>query len=141
VRTLRGQGNAGNHLGYPLQVLAEALLALGRLDEGLAVAREAQPRLAADSDDVPLLEPLALAAAQQGRFEAAARVAGHVDASFGVSGQRRWPYEARCRAAIDAFVRDALGDAGMQQQRALGARLSRDQAVALAFGDEATPPA
>lgn len=137
VQALRASGNTGNHLGYPLQVLAEALLALGRFDEGWAVAREAQPRLAADSDDVPLLEPLALAAAQQGRCEAAARVAGHVDASLAAMGQRRWPFEAGRRDAIDALVVAALGEAGWQQQLALGAQLSREQVMALAFGDAA----
>ena len=136
VQVLRERGDTGNHLGYPLQVLAEALLAQGCFDEGLAVAREAQPRLAADSDDVPLLEPLALAGAQRGRSEAAARIVAHVDAAFAHSGQRRWPFEAARRAAIDAITVGALGEAECQRQSALGARLSRSQAVALAFGDE-----
>jgi predicted ATPase/DNA-binding winged helix-turn-helix (wHTH) protein len=140
VQALRERGNTGNHLGYPLQVLAEALLALGRYDEGLAAAREAQPRLAADSDDSPLLEPLALAAAQRGRHEAAARVAGHVDTAYAASGQRRWPYEASRRVAIETQGVAALGKACWQQQLTLGARLSRDEAVALALGDAAPQP-
>jgi predicted ATPase/DNA-binding winged helix-turn-helix (wHTH) protein len=137
VQALRERGSTGNHLGYPLQVLAEAVLAQGpsRFDEGLALAREAQPRLAADSDDAVLLEPLARAAAQRGRVEAAARVAGHVDAAFARSGQQPWPYEAERRAAIDALVRATLGESGLQRQLALGARMSREEAVALMLGD------
>lgn len=141
VQSLRVLRNTGNHLGYPLQVLAEALLAQGRFDEGLAVAREAQPRLADDSDDEPLLEPLALAAAQQGRFEAAARIAGHVDASLAATGQRRWPFEAGRRDAIDGLVVAALGEADWQRQLAIGTRTSREQAFALAFGEPERPAA
>lgn len=139
VQVLRERANTGNHLGYPLQVLAEAVLAQGRFDEGLALAREAQPRLAADGDDVVLLEPLALAAAHRGRSVAAAQVCGHVDAAFAASGQQRWPYEAARRASIDRLVAAALGGDGLHEQQAAGARLSRGQAWALAQGDD-TPP-
>lgn len=133
VQALRALGNEGNHLGYPLQVLAEAVLAQGRIDEGVALAREAQPRLAADSDDVVLLEPLALAAASRGRADVAARLVGHVDAAYATSGQRHWPFEAERRAEIDRLAIPLLCQDRWQSSLSAGRDLSREQAFALTW--------
>lgn len=133
VDTLRRLGATSGYLGYPLQVLAEALLALGRDAEGIDVARQAQPPLAADSDDLCLLEPLAFAMVRQGRAEQAARMAGHVDAAMRAIGEQRWPYQARRRRELDALLADALAPEVLAGCMDAGAALDRGRMFELTF--------
>jgi hypothetical protein len=105
----------------------------GRHDAALPVAREAERRLTIDNDDLRLLEPLALCAAGRGDCDAAARIAGHVDAALLQSGAARWAAVAERRSRLDALLAAALPPAELASRLAAGAMLSREQAFELAF--------
>jgi hypothetical protein len=105
----------------------------GKHEAAMSAAREAQQRLSADNDDLRLLEPLALTAASRGDCDAAARIAGHVDAALRHSGAARWAAAAQCRSRLDALLAAALAPADLANRLSAGARLTREQAFELAF--------
>ncbi|MBK9116001.1 MAG: winged helix-turn-helix domain-containing protein [Betaproteobacteria bacterium] len=128
---------AGALAGHVLGTRMLALLALGRHDEAREWGRAAQVRLQREGDALWLLEPLALAAAQQERPADAARIVGHVDARIAATGDvRRAPARAR-RARIDALLAAGLPDDERRALFAAGATLREDEAFALALGASA----
>jgi predicted ATPase/DNA-binding winged helix-turn-helix (wHTH) protein len=105
---LAAAGVDDRRTGPVLEGLALALVLQDRPDEAVAVARRARPLLAADGDDLRLLETLALAVTLQARAETAARILGHVDDHFARRGWLRWPAASERRARLDTLIAEAL---------------------------------
>jgi predicted ATPase/DNA-binding winged helix-turn-helix (wHTH) protein len=125
---------AGAAAGHNIGTETIALVMLGRHDEALARARIAFARLQREGDPYWLLEPLAWAAALQGRYADAARIVGFVDARYAVTGEvRRAPARQR-RAAVDALLADGLTDDERHACASAGAAMADDAVFALALG-------
>ncbi|MCW5633583.1 MAG: winged helix-turn-helix domain-containing protein [Rubrivivax sp.] len=133
LQDLRAAGIDDGRTGGVYEGLALALVMQGLFDEALPVAREAQRRLAADGDDLRLLEPLAAIALHRGHPAVAVRVLGHVDAALAAQGLVRWPAAARRRAQTGSRVAAQLPAGDAEKLLGEGAALSRTQAYALAF--------
>jgi len=76
---------------------------------------------------------LALLAALDGRYEAAARLAGYADAGHALSGKRE-PNEAAAISRATQLARAGLGETVFDHLRAEGCTLLRADVEALAFG-------
>lgn len=76
---------------------------------------------------------LALLAAQEGRWSAAARLLAFADAAYTADHQAREPNEARARAATWALLQTGLEGHDLALDLALGAALNPAQACALAL--------
>jgi predicted ATPase/DNA-binding winged helix-turn-helix (wHTH) protein len=137
VRAMLGQlsdAGADDKVTGPLHGgLMVAVIMQGRYDEARSIALEARRRLRLDSDDLRLLEPLALRAARLGRHAEAARVVGHVDAALQVQHTTRWPAVLQRRSMLDRVLAQALEPAALGRCLADGRSLSRDEAFALAL--------
>ena len=114
--------------------LSAALLALGE-------HAPARPHLRAGWAQAPVIgmqpfyaDYLALLAALDGRFDAAARLAGYADAANARVGPRE-PNEAAAHARAVQLARAALGDAAFDRLHAEGAALRDADIEALAFGE------
>ena len=132
---LRTPGAAG--WGHVHDALMVALTLQGRHDEAIEQGRLAQDDLRRQGDETRLLETLALNAAMQGRVAEAATIAGFVDAEFARTGEVRWPPTAERRARLDALLAAGLAPADRARRQQAGARMTGEQAFALAFGDAA----
>ena len=133
VASLAG-GRDEKSLVYARVNLSAALLALGEHEP-------ARPHLRAGWAQAPLfdMQPfyadyLALLAALDGRFDAAARLAGYADTANARVGPRE-PNEAAAIARAVQLARAALGDAAFDRLHAEGAALRDADIEALAFGE------
>ena len=77
---------------------------------------------------------LALLAALDSRPETAARLCGYADAAYVAFDDARQPNEAAAIERARTLARAALGDAAFERLQADGARLTSDEAAAVAFG-------
>ncbi len=137
LQALDAQGVDENIVGHVMDALMVALTLQGRSAEAIAIGRRARRLLAREGDDLRLVDTLALNATTDGRFAAAAQLAGHVDAAMALSGEQRWPSGEARRAVLHARLAQALPADELQSHRAIGAALSRERAFLLAFGDAA----
>ena len=133
VASLAG-GRDERDLAYARVNLSAALLALGEHEP-------ARPHLRAGWAQAPLFDIqnlyadcLALLAALDGRFDAAARLAGYADAANARIGPRE-SNEAAAHARAVQLARAALGDAAFDRLHAEGAALRDADIEALAFGE------
>lgn len=120
-------------LGFALGHLAAVLTERGDIAAALEAAREGVPMLAETGNAWRLTDHLALLAALAGRIDAAARVAGFADASFGAR-QPRESNEARARERLGRLLGEKLAPAAREQLLAEGAALSEEEACRLALG-------
>jgi hypothetical protein len=128
-------GTAG--WGHVHDTLMVALTLQGRHGEAIEQGRLALDDLRRQGDETRLLETLALNAAMQGRVAEAATIAGFVDAEFTRTGEVRWPPTAERRARLDALLAAGLDQPDRARRQQAGARMTGEQAFALAFGDAA----
>lgn len=124
-----------NIVGHVLDVLMIALTLQRRPQEALDAGRRAQRLLEREGDELRLLDTLALNALTTRRVAAAAQLAGHADAALAQRGEFRWPAVAARREQLQHGLAAALAPADLQREMAAGARLTREQVFALAFGD------
>jgi hypothetical protein len=133
LHALGADAGAG-HLYFSRSV---ALLMLGRLDDALADARNAYVRLLREGDQHRLLLPLALIAALQGRFDAAARIAGFDDAVQVRSGENASIVAPLFRSRLDSLLTASLGADERARLALEGAGLREEEAFRQALGSAA----
>lgn len=119
--------------GLALGLLAAALTAQGYLDDALVAARDAAPLLRDEGVLFWLFDHVALRAALAGRMKDAAHIAGYADAVHEKFGRPREPMGQRALVRLDGLLRGALTADQTVQFRRMGARLTEDQALALAL--------
>lgn len=124
-----------NIVGHVWDMLMIALTLQGRSQEALDTGRRARRLLEREGDELRLLDTLALNALTTDRWAAAARVAGHADAAIALRGEFRWPAVAARRIRLQRGLEAAMSRSDLQRELATGARLSRDEALALALAD------
>ena len=111
VQQLRSLDQPAN-LGLALSNLCSALVFLGdRLREAMAAAREALPLLSRGWGIHFVLDALALAAAERGRCEDAARLLGYTDHWYRTHDDDRQANEARIAQRARELATVALGEA------------------------------
>ncbi len=128
---------AGAFAGVLLWTVTVALIFLNRLDEAVDAARTARRLLLREGDERRLLAALALLAASQGRFAAAARIIGHDDAVLARTGEAVRPVAALLRARLDPLLDAALPAPELARLRMEGAAMRDEQVFRLGFGDGA----
>jgi hypothetical protein len=114
-----------------------ALILLNRLDEAVDAGRMARTLLLREGDEYRMLAALALLAASQGRFAAAARVIGFDDAVLARTGEAVRPVAALLRAHLGPLLDAALPAPELARLRTEGAALRDEQVFRLGFGDGA----
>jgi predicted ATPase/DNA-binding winged helix-turn-helix (wHTH) protein len=127
-----GAGAGCGHLYWSVLI---ALIQLNRLDEAVTAGRTARMLLLREGDEYRLLAPLALLAALQGRFAAAARIIGRDDAVHAHTGEAVRPHAAQLRARLDELLATALPAPELARLRKEGAALRDEQVFQLGFGD------
>jgi tetratricopeptide (TPR) repeat protein len=137
IGRLRAEGVGEGLLGPVHELLALTLILQGRHDEALPWARQAQPPLAADGDDLRLLEPLAWLVASQGRPEEAAMIAGHVETAHRRAGLQRWPAAQARWQELGEKLLERLGREGLAVQQRLGMSIGREAAYRMALAASA----
>jgi predicted ATPase/DNA-binding winged helix-turn-helix (wHTH) protein len=115
-----------------------ALILLNRLDEAVAAGHKAHALLLQEGDEYRLFAPLALNAALQGRFAAAARIIGHDDAVHARHGDAVLPNAAQVRARLDPLLATALPAPELARLRLEGAAMRDEQVFKLGFDDGAS---
>ncbi|HLY05646.1 MAG TPA: winged helix-turn-helix domain-containing protein [Rhizomicrobium sp.] len=120
-------------LGFALGILAAAFARRGDLKEAMAAAREAVPRLRDDGRLFWLFDHLGLCAALHGRARDAALIAGYADSVHRKFDRQREPMGRCAMERTTLLLRDALPDREVAELSRLGARLSEDQAIAIAL--------
>ena len=119
--------------GFVLGVLTGALTRRGDLDQALETAREAAPLLRDEGCLFQLFDDLALRGALAGRCADAALLGGYADSVFRRIDQPREPRGRRSVALLGERLGGTLPDPERARLRALGGRLTEDQALALAL--------
>jgi len=113
--------------------LLAALLAQGNLDEARPVARSALA-LALQFDTVPhAADFLALLAALEKRFDAAARLIGFADVGYATRGDARTVNAARARERALALATAALSPEALKKSDSAGALTLKEQIAEIAF--------
>jgi hypothetical protein len=130
-------GRDRHTLGLVLANLCGYLVALGRLSELPAVAREAlQNGAEYDRDGVPVtdvIEHSALALALNGDVRCGALLAGYTQVAFGRIGFQREYTEQTTRTPLEALLQERLSPAELSALLAQGAALSPEDAIVLAL--------
>jgi len=119
--------------GFALGVLTAALTARGDVEEALRTAREAAPILRDEAALYWLFDHLALRAALVGRGRDAALILGYTEAAHQKLGCQR---QSMGRVAIErlhGLLCETLPDAEITELCEMGAKLSEDQATAIAL--------
>ena len=124
---------ARRRLGWSLVSLAGGLIERGALDEALAAAREGLPLLLEEGLAWIFVSHLALRAALAGRLVDAARLAGYSGFSWAKQQATPHPVDARTDARLLPILRQAFTAKELEQLLAEGARLSEDEAWAIAL--------
>jgi hypothetical protein len=128
-----GADAGAGHLYFARTV---ALLMLDRVDDALAAARGAYPRLLSEGDHHRLLRPLALIVALQGRLDAAARIVAFDDSIQLRSGENASLFAPLLGSRLDPLLAALASDERERLVRE-GASLDETHAFRLAF-DEPT---
>jgi predicted ATPase/DNA-binding winged helix-turn-helix (wHTH) protein len=115
--------------------LTLALALLGRVDEGLAMARRAYPVVEAVGRLHNLMEPCAMFILLSGHSADAARLAGRAAASFAEQHIRRDPVAARLHERLMQALRQALPPDELARSMQAGAALGDEAALRLALHD------
>jgi hypothetical protein len=126
-----GADAGAGHLYFARTV---ALLMLDRVDDALAAAQEAYPRLLSEGDHYRLLRPLALIVALQGRLDAAARIAAFDDFIQVRSGENASIFGPLIGGRLDPLLAGLAGEERARLARE-GASLDETHAFRLAFGE------
>jgi predicted ATPase/DNA-binding winged helix-turn-helix (wHTH) protein len=126
----------GDDAGHALDTLMLILIAQRRFAEAIDMGRAALTRLQRVGDQFRLLESLALMAAETGRLEDAAQVAGYVDQVMAGTREVRWPLAAENRSRLDQLLA-SLSESGRERLFAQGALLSAERAFGHALGGAA----
>ena len=119
--------------GFALGVLSAALVARGKLEEALAMTRDAAPLLRDDGRLFWLFDHLALCAALSGRTKDAALIAGYVNAVHEKSGRPRERMGRDAMSQTNLLLHDALREEEIVQLNGLGTQLSEEQALTIAL--------
>lgn len=115
-------------------VLAAALAGLGDLAASEGIFRQALPSIKRATGTVAwALNYVSFLVARQGRHDAAARLIGFLDASRGDDMVVRSPAQRAPYDEAAALCAAALGSDGFARLKAAGAKLSEDEATALAL--------
>ena len=130
--------NAPYGAGTAMAMLALAHALRGDRDEALANGRAAAPHIQRMQDVAPTLLPIALVHARHGADDRAAGLLGYIDHSFARAGRIPFPMMVSMRDEIVARARAALGPVEFERQRAGGVALTEEQALSLAFDEQAT---
>ena len=120
-----------------LALVFNALLIAGQIEEARATASELyELALRLDTGRLyAVLDAMALFACQEGRHEAAARIAVYADAAHAAHGQvRRRPAEAHIRSALTRQLDTHLGPAWRDTHAGRGEPLEELDACSLALG-------
>ncbi len=132
VASLHGSRELSTLSLASLSLLA-ALLAQGNLDEARNVGRSAYA-LALQFDTVPqVADYLALLAALERRFDAAAKLIGFADAGYAARGDARTVNTARAHERAAALTIAALGAGAIAHHASAGKLLLKEQVGPLAF--------
>ncbi len=127
-----GTGAALNLLGYIMRERGELDRAEALLREALSIGRGAVRIGVAYT-----LEGLAGVEAERGRSQKAARLLGKVAAFRAEAGMSPQSYLARHTDADRGAIRDVLGEEAFAAEWEAGGRMSADQIIAFALGEEA----
>jgi hypothetical protein len=120
--------------GAAFGLLAAVLTAQGDLDDALSASREAAPLLRDEGVLFWLFDHLALRAALVGRAKEAAQLAGYTDAVHQKFGRPREPMGQRALEQLNGVLGHTATAGEIAEFRRMGARLTEDQALALALG-------
>jgi tetratricopeptide (TPR) repeat protein len=131
-----GQGDANGNLPWVLNVLIEALTALGRLAEARALVRRSLAASRRFDTTVAWQGILVLVAGEQ-RHEAAARLVGYVRRQWSLSGATPDRDEHARLERVEAIVGARLGMDAAAALAVHGCGLSDEAAAALAAEDSA----
>jgi predicted ATPase/DNA-binding winged helix-turn-helix (wHTH) protein len=131
--------NAPYGVGSALQFLAFAHALRGDRNEALANGRACIPYLQGTGDPSGMLLAIALLHARHGAEDRAASLLGYVDRAFARTGRIVFPMLQRIREEIMERVQAAFEPVEFDRQRAAGAALTQEQALALAFDDLPAP--
>jgi predicted ATPase/DNA-binding winged helix-turn-helix (wHTH) protein len=116
--------------------LAMALALLGRVEEGLEMARRAYPMKQAVGRLQDLMEPCAMLVLLGGRSADAARLAGRAAASFAERHMRHDPVDAQLHERLMQALRQALPPDELARSMQAGAALSDEAALRLALREQ-----
>ena len=119
--------------GSVFGLLAAALIEQGELDSAVAAARDAAPLLRDEGVLFWLFDHLALRAALAGRAKDAAQIIGYADAVHQKFGRPREPMGQRALDRLDGLLRETISVDQISDFYRMGARLTEDQALALAL--------
>ena len=114
--------------------LVAALLAQGDVAAARPVAEAGWAQASGFDSQAFYGDYLALMAALECRWTAAARLAGYATAAYARQDAPRWPNEARAFERTAGLTRAALGGATFESLVAEGAQLADCQIAGLAFG-------
>ena len=128
---------AGASAGYLNWIVMVASILLNRLDDVVDVGRTARALLSYEGDEHRVLAALALLAATQGRFAAAAQIIGHDDARLARTDEGLPPLATLLRARLGPMLDAALPAPELARLRAEGAAMRDEQLFQLGFGDVA----
>jgi len=120
------------NLGLALSNLCSALVLSKRWPEAMAAAREALPLLSRGWGIHFVLDALALAAAERGQGEDAARLLGYTESWYRAHADQRQANEAQIAQRAQLLAEGALGKARFDRLAHQGALLSEQQAEFLA---------
>ncbi|HEY4114486.1 MAG TPA: winged helix-turn-helix domain-containing protein [Rhizomicrobium sp.] len=127
-------GSSHSYLrGYVLGVLSGAYTARGDLHDALLAAREAAPLMRDEGTLFWLFDHLALRCGLAGRVTDAALLAGYADDVHRKNGYSRWPMGVRALERLRSLLCERLPENEVTRLRGIGAALSEDQAMTLAF--------
>jgi hypothetical protein len=121
------------HANIVLGNLATALTGAGRLEEALAVSREAFPAVQRAGRAYELLDPYAMLAFKRGKVEDAARMIGCSTEQFQLAGIRRFWVEEKLYEELRAALPSLLPPGRLDALYAEGAAMPPDEAVVLAL--------
>jgi len=127
-----GELDQPSHRGLALSNLAEALLLDGQDERARDTIARALPLMWENSWEHLLLDTVATLAASAGDVRTSATLLGYVDEYYSKNRETRQPNEARLAARSIALLEAACGSSGYTHWCEEGARLTRDQARALA---------
>jgi tetratricopeptide (TPR) repeat protein len=126
-----GADAGAGHLYFARTV---AMIMLDRVDDALAAAREAYPRLLDEGDHYRLLLPLALIAALQDRLDAAARIAACDETIQARTGENESVFTPLLRGRLDPLLAALPSEERSRIERE-GAALDEASGFRLAFGE------
>ena len=127
------QINAPHGEGQALGFLACAHALRGDRDEALANGQAAIPHLQLTQNVSWLLQYIALVHSRHGTEDRAASLVGYVDRDFARAGRILYPMQTRIRDETLTRAQAALGPGEVDHRTASGAKLTEEQAIALAF--------